>query len=213
MNVLVVGAGGIGCPALAVLGAVGCDLTIVDGDAVELSNLNRQVLHRASDVGRPKVDSAREALLRRWPDLRIDTVHARIEEPVQARALVRGHDVVLDGTDSFATKLLLSDACVAEGIRLVHGGCIGWRGQLMSVTRESACVRCLFEDVPAEQPSCQDAGILGAVAGLTGARMAEEALAPSLAGKLRAFDVLSGEDRTITVHRRAGCDAHARRAA
>jgi adenylyltransferase/sulfurtransferase len=208
----VVGAGGIGCPALAVLGAAGCDLTIADGDAVELSNLNRQILHRSSDLGRPKVESARDALYRRFPSLRIETVHARIEEPAQARALVRGHDVVLDGTDSFAAKLLLSDACVDEGVRLVHGGCIGWRGQLMSVTPGSACVRCLFEDVPAAQPSCQEAGILGAVAGLTGARMAEEALAPSLIGRLRAFDVLSGEDRIITVRRRESCDAHARRA-
>ena len=209
MRALVVGAGGIGCPALLVLGAAGCDVTIADGDFVELSNLNRQILHRLADLGRPKVDSAREALHRRFPSLDVETVFGRIDEDYD----VAPFDVVLDGSDSFATKLALSDACLRAGVRLVHGGCIGWRGQLMSVTRESACVRCLFEDVPAEQPSCQEAGILGAVAGVTGARMAEEALRPSLVGKLRAFDFLSGEDRIIDVRRRRSCEAHARGAA
>ena len=155
------------------------------------------------------MDSARDALHRRFPSLDVETVFGRIDESYD----VAPFDVVLDGSDSFETKLALSDACVAAGVRLVHGGCLGWRGQLMSVTRESACVRCLFEDVPAEQPSCQEAGILGAGAGVTGARMAEEALRPQLVGKLRSFDFLSGEDRIIDVRRRKSCEAHARRAA
>ncbi|HEY2747219.1 MAG TPA: HesA/MoeB/ThiF family protein, partial [Polyangia bacterium] len=157
-RVLVIGAGGLGCPALvALVGRVGT-VGIVDDDVVELSNLNRQILHRTEDVGRPKVTSARDALLRRVPGANVETLRARVE-PDNADAVVRGWDVVLDGTDSFDAKFLINDACVRAGIPLVHGGVVRFSGQLMSVVPGSACYRCLFEAPPPRgvAPSCQEA--------------------------------------------------------
>jgi molybdopterin-synthase adenylyltransferase len=218
-KVLVIGAGGLGCPALVALAPRVATLGIVDEDVVEASNLNRQILHRTEDVGRPKVTSARDALARRFPSLDVRTLRTRVDED-NIDAVIRGWDVVLDGTDSFDAKFLINDACVRAGVPLVHGGVVRFTGQLMSVVRGSACYRCLFEAPPPAgvAPSCQEAGILGAFAGVIGALMADEALAildgkPRLAGTLLVVDGLADRRRRVAVRPRPGCEAHLREVA
>lgn len=213
-RVLVVGAGGLGCPAAWALAPHVGTLGLVDDDRVELSNLNRQILHRTEDVGRDKVQSARDALLRRWPELTVEPVRARVDAG-NAAALVRGWDVVVDGTDSFDAKFVLNDACVRAGVPLVHGACVQWTGQLMAVVPGAACYRCLFEapPPPGAAPSCQEAGIVGALAGVIGALMADEALAilagaPTLAGTLLVVDGRDDRRRRVRIKPRAGCEAH-----
>jgi adenylyltransferase/sulfurtransferase len=213
-RVLVIGAGGLGCPALLALAPHVRTLGIVDDDVVELSNLNRQILHRTEDVGRPKVTSARDALRRRFPAVDVETLRTRVE-PDNVDAVVRGWDVVVDGTDSFDAKFLINDACVRAGVPLVHGGVVRFSGQLMSVVPGSACFRCLFEAPPPAgvAPSCQEAGIVGAFAGVIGALMGEEALAllagaPRLAGALLVVDGKTDEQRRISIRPRPGCESH-----
>jgi adenylyltransferase/sulfurtransferase len=215
-DVLVIGAGGLGCPALLGLAPAltqrGVGVRLLDDDRVDLSNLHRQILHRTVDVGRPKVESARDALLRRFPTLRIEAVALRATAD-DARALVRGAAVVLDGTDSIEAKFILNDACVAERVPLVHGGVVGFSGQLMSVIPGHACYRCLFEAPPTDAPpTCEQAGILGPAAGVIGARMADEALRildgkPSLAGALEVIDFMRDERRVVRIRPRPGCAA------
>jgi adenylyltransferase/sulfurtransferase len=213
-RVLVIGAGGLGCPALFALAPRVGTVGIVDDDVVELSNLNRQILHRTEDVGRPKVQSARDAVRRRFPSVNVETLRARVEAD-NVDAVVRGWDLVLDGTDSFDAKFLINDACVRAGIPLVHGGVVRFTGQLMSIVPGSACYRCLFEAPPPAgvAPSCQEAGILGAFAGVIGGLMADEALAildgkPRLAGTLLVVDGLDDRRRRVAVKQRPGCEAH-----
>jgi adenylyltransferase/sulfurtransferase len=213
-RVLVIGAGGLGCPALLALAPRVRTLGIVDHDIVERSNLNRQILHRTDDVGRHKVASARDALIRRHPSLDVETLRSRVE-PDNVDAVVRGWDVVVDGTDSFDAKFLINDACVRAGIPLVHGGVVRFVGQLMSIVPGSACYRCLFEAPPPAgiAPSCQEAGIVGAFAGIIGALMADEALAildgkPKLAGTLLVVDGLEDRRRRVSVRPRLSCEAH-----
>ena len=216
-RILVIGAGGLGCPALYALAPKlaerGDTVAIADDDRVDVSNLHRQILHRTEDVGRYKVDSAREALGRRWPSLTVETQRVRVGAG-NVHELLRGHDVILDGTDSFESKFLLNDACVQARLPLVHGGVTRWSGQLMAVVPGHACYRCLFEAPPPEgaAASCQEAGILGAVAGVIGARMADEALAildgkPTRAGVLQVYDARSGESRKVRLRPRPSCAA------
>ncbi|HEX4456366.1 MAG TPA: HesA/MoeB/ThiF family protein [Polyangia bacterium] len=222
-RVLVVGAGGLGCPALltlapAIAARAGL-LGVIDDDRVELSNLNRQILHRTEDVGRHKAISAKDALLRRHAQLRVDAIVARVDA-ANANDLVREWDVVVDGSDSFATKFLLNDACVRAATPLVHGGVVQLTGQLMSIVRDSACYRCLFEAPPpaGTAPSCAEAGVVGAFAGIIGALQAKEALAivagaPELAGTLLVVDGRSDERRRVRIRPRPGCAAHLREVA
>jgi molybdopterin/thiamine biosynthesis adenylyltransferase len=218
-RVLVIGAGGLGCPALLALAPRVHTVGIVDHDRVEVSNLNRQILHRTEDVGRLKVQSARDALLRRFPSLNVETLRSRVE-PDNVDAVVRGWDVVIDGTDSFDAKFLINDACVRAGVPLVHGAVVRFVGQLMSIVPGSACYRCLFEAPPPAgiAPSCQEAGIVGAFAGVVGALMADEALAlldgkPRLAGTMLVVDGLEDRRRRVAVKPRPGCEAHLREVA
>ena len=212
-RVLVIGAGGLGCPALLALAPRVSKLGVVDDDVVELSNLNRQILHRTEDVGRDKVSSARDALCRRFPTVTVETLRARVEAD-NVEAVVRGWDVVVDGTDSFAAKFLINDACVRAGVPLVHGACVRLTGQLMTIVPGSACYRCLFEAPPPDgvAPSCQEGGIVGAFAGVVGALMADEALAildgkPRYAGTLLVVDGLEDRRRRVAVKPRRGCEA------
>jgi molybdopterin/thiamine biosynthesis adenylyltransferase len=228
-RLLVVGAGGLGCPALYALApaiaARGGTLGVIDDDRVELSNLNRQILHRTEDVGRLKADSAKDALLRRHPALRVQAIAARVDE-ANAAAIVPEWDVVVDGSDSFASKFLLNDACVRAAVPLVHGGVVQLTGQLMSIVPDFAvahgagCYRCLFEAPPPAglAPSCSEAGVVGAFAGIIGALQAQEALAivdgrPRLAGTLLVVDGRTDERRRIRVRPRPGCEAHLREVA
>jgi len=211
VNALVVGAGGLGCPAAWSLASRGAAMTIVDDDRVEVGNLHRQILHRTEDVGRHKAESAREALLRRWPGLKIVSVVARVGAD-NAAALVVGHDVVLDCTDSFASKFLLNDVCVAAGVPLVHGAVVGLSGQVLTVMPGAACYRCLFEAPPPPEAvaGCAQAGVLGPLCGVVGVTMAEEAQA-TLAGRPRltgALEVIAvGGTRLVRLRPRADCAA------
>ena len=206
--VLIVGMGGLGCPAAWTLAERGVSLGLCDPDKVELSNLHRQILHRTSDIGRLKVDSARDALDRRFPGVIIEN-HAQPFGP----DILSGYSAVIDATDSIDTKFALSDLCVARGVPLVHGAASGFHGQLMSVMPGQACYRCLFESPPEQVITCDDGGVLGPFAGLVGVLQAEEAIRilegqPTLAGKLLVLDGRTGARRTITFHQRTDCTAH-----
>ena len=212
--VLIVGAGGLGWPAALYLAAAGVGrIGVLDQDAVALSNLHRQVLHAAADVGRPKARVAAERLQALNPGLAIVAVPERLTA-ANAPALVQAYDLVVDGSDNFPTRYLVNDACVLFGRPLVHGGVVGFGGQLLTVLpRRSACVRCVFPEPPSPGavPSCQEAGILGSVAGILGTLMAHEALkvllglgAP-MADRLLVLDGLAGRFREVLVRRDAGC--------
>jgi len=209
---LVVGVGGLGAPAAMALAAAGADtLVLVDPDRVEVSNLHRQPLYDAADVGQPKVDVAAARLRALHPGLRVETSQSRFEP----RHLL-GCDVVLDGTDTIAAKFAVNDACVAAGIPLVHAGVLGFRAQLLTVLPgQSACYRCVFEEAPppGDVPSCQDAGVLGPVPVLAGALQAAEAIrvlagtSPAFAGRLLTIDTREGRWRSIPVTPNPRCPA------
>jgi len=220
-DVLIIGAGGLGCPVLWALGPElaqrGVAVTVVDDDVVDASNLHRQILYRAADVGRPKVEALAEAAARRWPRLALSARRARVGA-ADVDAWVRGRAVVVDGTDGAATKFLINDACVAAGTPLVHGGVVGWRGQILSIGNGGGCLRCLFEDVPSGDaaPSCAADGVIGPVAGIVGATMAAEVLAildgrtPRLSSALEMIDARGDggpRARVVRIRRRPGCTA------
>jgi sulfur-carrier protein adenylyltransferase/sulfurtransferase len=205
-RVLVVGAGGLGAPVLQYLAAAGVGrLTIIDDDVVETSNLQRQVLHRAEDQGRPKAESARDALLRLDPALHVE---ARVERLAadNALALFAGHDLVLDGADNFPTRFLSNDAAELTGTPLVWGSIFQFHGQVSVFwPGQGPMLRDLFPDVPAPGtvPSCAEAGVLGALCGAVGSAMATEALklicgiGEPLVGRVLVHDALRAEQRTL----------------
>ncbi|HEY6378366.1 MAG TPA: HesA/MoeB/ThiF family protein [Candidatus Dormibacteraeota bacterium] len=176
--VAVVGAGGLGSPALLYLAAAGVGrLTVIDDDTVALDNLGRQVLYGVADVGRPKATSAATRLRALNPHVSVTPVRQRLDAG-SATALLEGHDVVLEGSDNFATKLAVSDACVRLSIPVVIAGVLRFEGQVMTVLAGGPCYRCLVGEEPAPGliPTCSAAGVLGAVAGVVGALQAGEAL-------------------------------------
>ncbi|HET9929136.1 MAG TPA: HesA/MoeB/ThiF family protein [Polyangiaceae bacterium] len=175
---LVVGAGGLGTPALLALADSGATLVIADDDVVELSNLHRQILFSESDVGRHKLDAVRDALEKEGVSpTRIELVRSRFL-PENAVELARGVDIVLEGSDNFATKFLAADAAHLAGRPVVHGAAVRLEGTVWCVpARGAPCYRCLFEDVPGgAQQGCSEAGVLAPVVGICGALMAELAL-------------------------------------
>lgn len=222
-RVLVIGAGGLGAPVLMYLAAAGVGtLGIVDDDRVDLSNLQRQVIHGTADIGRPKVDSAAERLAGLNPEV---TVHRHADRLTAANAadLIAGYDLVVDGSDNFATRYLLNDACYFAGRPLVTAALLRFEGQL-AVYRPTAptedqpagslpCYRCLFPEPPPPGaiPSCSEAGVLGALAGLIGALQATEVLkavlgiGESLAGGLLLVDALTLTFRKMTVRPDPDC--------
>ncbi|MCC6847708.1 MAG: HesA/MoeB/ThiF family protein [Deltaproteobacteria bacterium] len=212
-SVLVIGAGALGCAAADALGAAGARrLTLVDDDRVERSNLHRQLLHRARDLGRPKVASARDALAARHPALATAIAPVRFAAD-NAAALVRGHACVIDATDGLATKFLVNDLAVGLGAPLVHAGIVRFQGQLMTILPGvSACYRCLFGAPPPEGsvPSCQEAGVLGSLAGTIGMLQAAEAIrivttGALLADRLLTYDGLTGRFRHVKLRRNPAC--------
>lgn len=215
-SVLVVGAGGLGGPALLALGASGVGrLVLVDDDAVETSNLNRQPLFGEADVGARKAAVAARRLQRLYPGVAVEP-HDRRFDAGSAIDLVLATDVVLDGSDNFPTKFLLNDAAVMAGRPLVHAGVLRYTAQLLTVVPgRTGCLRCLFEEPPPEGsvPSCAEAGVLGPLAGLAGAFMAAEALRllagerGAYAGRLVIFEARPARPRVVVVRRRAGCPA------
>jgi adenylyltransferase/sulfurtransferase len=191
-RVLMIGAGGLGSPALQYLAGagVGC-LGVVDDDKVALSNLHRQVLHATADVGRPKVDSAEEALFRLNPHVRVEKIARRLDAD-NARAIVAGFDVVLDGSDNFATRYAVSDACFFERKPLVSAAIGEFDGTLTTLKpyergadgKPNPTYRCLFPEAPPPGmiPACAEAGVLGALAGALGSLMALEAIREIVGG-------------------------------
>jgi len=177
-NVLVVGAGGLGSAALFYLAAAGVGhLGIVDGDAVELSNLQRQILHRLDDLGRRKVDSARDSLTGLNPHCRVETFDVRLGDGTLSEILP-GYDLVLDASDNFPTRFWVADSCWLGKVPLVSAAVADFSGQLLVVDpgQDSPCYRCLLPGPPGDVASDQPFGILGAVAGVMGSLQAVEAL-------------------------------------
>jgi molybdopterin-synthase adenylyltransferase len=208
--VVVIGMGGLGCPAAVALAEGGVRrLTLVDGDVVEISNLHRQPLYGAEDVGRYKVAVAAERLRRAYPGLEIETWQHAVTAG-EAGGLLARHALGIDGTDSVAAKFFLSDAVAQAGVPLVSGGVVQWEGRAMRIDPGGACLRCLYGEQPAEEdvPTCARAGVLGSLAGAVGALQAALALGPALERGASALHVLDGRTlrfRTLTVRRASGC--------
>lgn len=211
---VIVGVGGLGAPAAATLAASGiARLTLVDDDVVEASNLPRQPLYASADRGVAKVEAAARRLRPARPGLVVEAVRARVDGG-NARDLLAGHDVILDGTDGLPSKVLLNEAAVALGIPLIHAGAVGLDGQLMTILPgRSACLRCLFPELPGEDdlPTCQQSGILGPVVGAVGLAAASEALRisaqrpPALADRLAMLDGAKLRWRVVTVRPNPRC--------
>lgn len=214
-TVLVVGAGGLGAPAIIYLAAAGVGtIRVVDDDRVSLSNLQRQVIHATEDIGRLKTESAAEAVARLNPHVRLDGRAERMTE-ANAAALVDGVDVVLDGSDGFETRYLVNRTAVAAGVPLVSAALGRWEGQLsvFDPAQGAPCYACLFPQAPEgwTVAPCAEAGVLGALAGVMGAMQAAEAVkvitgaGETLRGRLMVYDALGATMRTIGVPRDPGC--------
>jgi len=215
-RVLLVGAGGLGSPVALYLTAAGVGhLTVVDPDVVDASNLQRQVLHGTRDVGRPKLDSARDRLRDLNPGVRVEGEVARLDRH-NALELVRAHDLVVDGTDNFATRYLVNDACVLTGRPNVYGSVFRFEGQAsVFCVPGGPCYRCLFPEPPppGSVPSCAEGGVLGVLPGLVGMVQATEALklllgaGETLVGRLLLVDALEMEFRQVKVRPDPRCPA------
>jgi len=214
-RVLVVGAGGLGSPALLYLAAAGVGtIGVIDDDAVSLSNLQRQVLHTEGRIGMPKVFSAEKGLNEINPHVRILPYNRRLS-PENARALIDDFDLVLDGSDNFATRYLVNAACVAAGKPLVAAAISQWEGQISVYDSKNGtpCYACVFpqEPAPGLAPTCAEAGVIGALPGVVGAMMAVEALkyitkaGQTLGGEMLIYDALYGESRKMHLVRRPDC--------
>lgn len=212
-RLLVIGAGGLGSPAMLYLAAAGVGtIGVVDNDHVSLSNLQRQIAHRTQDIGRLKVDSASESAQAINPHVKIET-HAMRLEAANAMSLVSAYDLVLDGSDNFATRFLVNDTCFFAKKTLVSAAVGQFDGQLavykphvhVDGKRTYPCYRCLFPEPPppGTVPSCTEAGILGALTGVLGSMQALEALkeilgiGETMAGRLMLYDGLGGLVRTV----------------
>ena len=214
-KVLVIGAGGLGSPAILYLAAAGVGtLGVVDDDVVSLSNLQRQVLHATEEVGQPKTASAARAVARINPHVTLAGHEIRLDAD-NATDIAGGYDLVLDGCDNFETRYLVNRVCADLQIPLVSAAIGRWEGQL-SVFRPwlgGPCYECIFPEAPAPGlvPACSEAGVLGALAGIMGAMQAAEAVklitgaGEPLDGRLMLHDALGAETRTIRLSKRASC--------
>jgi molybdopterin/thiamine biosynthesis adenylyltransferase/rhodanese-related sulfurtransferase len=213
-KVLIVGAGGLGSPAALYLAAAGVGtLGIIDFDVVEVSNLQRQVIHSSDRVGEKKVDSARRTIQALNPDVQVVGYEEALG-PDNVERVIKGYDAVLDGTDTFDTRYLLNDAAVAAGIPVVHASVFRFEGQLTTfVPYEGPCYRCLYPTPPPPElaPGCSVAGVLGVVPGIMGLLQANEVLklllgiGETLAGRLLLFDALDGSFSELKLERDANC--------
>jgi len=211
-RVLVVGAGGLGSPAAYYLAAAGVGtIGIVDDDVVEISNLQRQILHTTPDIGLSKVLSAREKLRALNPDCDVVAYSFR-PTAAQMWELVGAYQVIVDGTDSFESRYLINEACVRLRKPLVHGGVLQFVGQVLSIRPgEGPCLACLFPAAPGTAPTCAQAGVLGAAAGVIGTIQANEVLklllgvGEPLVGRLLAFDALRMRFSEVAVARDPAC--------
>ncbi|MDR0408049.1 MAG: HesA/MoeB/ThiF family protein [Campylobacteraceae bacterium] len=178
-KILIIGAGGLGSPIAFYLASAGVgEIGIADGDTVDTSNLQRQIIHTTSDIGVSKVESAKQKMLSINPHIKVKTYHAMISAD-NILDIIKPYDFVIDGTDNFATKFLINDACVLAKKPYSHGGILRFSGQTMTINpHKSACYACVFNAPPPPNvvPTCSSAGILGAVAGMLGTIQATEAL-------------------------------------
>ncbi len=214
-RVLIVGAGGLGSPVSLYLAAAGVGtIGLVDFDRVDATNLHRQILYGTSSVGRPKLEAARERLTDLNDEIRVVTHDARLTSE-NALQIMRGYDVVVDGTDNFATRYLVNDACMILGIPNVYGSIFRFDGQVsVFATKEGPCYRCLYPTPPPPHlvPSCAEGGVLGVLPGVVGTLQATEAIklitgaGETLAGRLLLFDALRATFRTMKLRRR--CEEH-----
>ena len=205
-SVLIIGAGGLGAPAAMYLAAAGVGkIGIADADNVDLSNLQRQVIHTTNDIGKPKVESAKETMNAINPDVEVQTYHDFITSK-NIMDIIRDYDFVIDGTDNFPAKFLINDACVMADKPFSHAGIIRFKGQLMTVVpHQGPCYRCVFKEMPPKDavPTCKQAGVIGAMGGIIGSLQALEAVkyitgvGDLLVGRLLTFDGLKGEFHTI----------------
>lgn len=215
-RVLVVGAGGLGSPVALYLAAAGVGtLGLIDNDVVDVTNLQRQLLHGTSDIGRSKLDSARDRLADVNPHVTVET-HANWLTSANALDIMRQYDVVVDGTDNFATRYLVNDACVLLNIPNVHGSVFRFDGQAsVFATPDGPCYRCLYPEPPPPEmvPNCAEGGVFGVLPGLVGTIQATETLklllglGDTLAGKLLMIDAYSMEFRTLRITRDPSCPA------
>jgi len=213
-RVLIIGAGGLGSPAAFYLAAAGVGtIGIMDADKVELSNLQRQIIHFSNDFNTYKVDSAAEKIVALNPDVTVKT-YRQMASAANIIEIVGGYDFVIDGTDNFAAKFLINDACVLTGTPYSHGGVLRFDGQTMTVVPgSSACYRCIFPNPPPRGvvPSCSEAGILGAIAGMLGTIQAAECLkyitrvGKLLADALLIFNAKTMDFRRIAIRRSGEC--------
>jgi molybdopterin-synthase adenylyltransferase len=212
-RVLIIGAGGLGAPAALYLAAAGVGtIGLVDADNVELSNLQRQVIHFTPDVGKPKVLSAKEKIAAINPDVKVITYHTRAYSG-NIMDIIRDYDFIIDGTDNFAAKFLINDACVLASKPFSHGGILRFEGQAMTYVPGEACYRCIFKAPPPKGavPTCSQAGVLGAIAGMLGTIQAAEALkfligkGELLVNRLLIFNALDMRFRQANFKRSQDC--------
>jgi len=212
-KVLIVGAGGLGSPVVLYLAAAGVGtLGIIDGDVVDMTNLQRQVIHYTADVDKPKVISAKEKIRQLNPEVNVITYnHLMTAENIME--IIRDYDFVVDGTDNFPIKFLINDACVLGGKPFSHGGILRFEGQTMTYTPGNACYRCVFRDPPPPDavPTCSQAGVLGSVAGILGTIQATEVLkfltgtGELLTNRMLIFQALNMDFRTVKFKRSESC--------
>ena len=205
-KVLIIGAGGLGAPAAMYLAAAGVGtIGIADADEVDLSNLQRQIIHATKDVGKAKVKSAKETINEMNPDVTVNTYRTFVTSE-NIMDLIKDYDFIIDGTDNFPAKFLINDACVMAKKPFSHAGIIRFQGQLMTyVPGEGPCYRCVFKNPPPKDavPTCKQAGVIGAMGGGIGSLQAMEAIkyivgvGDLLTGKLLTYDALKMEFRTV----------------
>ncbi len=213
-RVLIIGAGGLGSPIALYLAAAGVGtIGIVDNDVVDLSNLQRQIIHTTKDIGIPKVISAKEKMSAINPDITINTYELFINKD-NILEIIKDYDFVIDGSDNFATKFLINDACVLSNKPFSHGGILRFSGQTMTILpKKSACYACVFDSPPPPDstPTCSSAGVLGSIAGILGTIQATEAIkyitdsGELLSDKLLIFDALSMDFDKISFKKNEEC--------
>ncbi len=212
-KVLIIGMGGLGAPAALYLAAAGVGtLGIIDGDVVDASNLQRQVTHFTADIGKPKVQSAKEKIQKMNPDVKVIT-YQELFTAENAMRILDGYDFVIDGTDNFPAKFLINDACVMAKKPFSHGGILRFDGQTLTYTPDHTCYRCVFHSPPPPNavPTCSQAGVLGAIAGMLGTTQAAEALkfitgvGDLLVDRMMIFDAKKMNFRTIKLKKNPKC--------
>lgn len=214
-KVLLIGAGGLGSPAALYLAAAGIGtIGLVDGDVVDLSNLQRQILHSTATIGQPKVESGRRTLSAINPDITVKTYHQHVDSD-NILALVSQYDIVLDGSDNFSTRFLVNDACYFAKKTLISASMFRFEGQLTTIKPHAGypCYRCLYPEPPPAGlvPNCQEAGVLGVLAGTMGILQATEAvkeilgLGETMADKLLIYDALDMKFRRVSRPKDPAC--------